>query len=770
MILLTALVLAQAAPAAENPGQMFVVGKTARTIMPLERTSVSADVAGMGARVTVRQTFVNPSGGPIEALYTFPLPPDAAVDRMRIKIGERVVDGEIMRREAAKAAYDAAKAKGQTAALLDQETDSVFTQSVANVMPGKRIEVEISYVQILKFEDGEFEFSYPMVVGPRYLGKGSSPKLATNTLPPGVRSGANVDLAVTLHGGAPIREMHSVLHEVRTSRLDPRTVRVELAQRDEIPNRDFILRYRTASQNVQEAVFTHWDERTGGHFALVLAPPPEPAPALRAPKESIFVIDQSGSQSGFPIDKSKELSLAMMDTMGPADTFNVMGFSNEVDPLWPTPRPNTPENVAEARTFVNGLQANGGTQLEKAVVAALSPSPDPNRLRLVLFNTDGFAGQESTILSNVQRYRGTSRLFTFGIGNSVNRGLIDAMSAEGRGASEIVTLSEGSEAARKRFAQRMETPLLVDVDASFQGGTVSDVTPAHLPDVFSARPVVVYGRYTTPGHTQLTLTGRTGRGAWSRTINLDLPRTPGDGSSVASLWARARLAEMRSDDYAARAMGGKPVNEEAMTRLALDYRLMSETTSFVAIDRSVANGTGKTTTVSVPLDMPDGVTMGGIGGYPALALSAAPSGLYHRRAFGGGGGLGGRAAVPLGIPGPALSRSKVGLADESLALPPAGIAFISYDPTDNSLVVANAPAKKGRAVPVTKTLLAAKGHVAVRVWVKAVSQARLALLRKAGLKVGANDGATLVFGTTTAKALKEIAKLDFVERIEPMRR
>lgn len=754
MILTTALLLTQLRPPVENPGQMFVVGPRSRTIMPLERTSVTADVAGMGARVTVRQSFVNPSTTPIEALYTFPLPPDAAVDTMRIRIGDRTIDGSVMRRAAAKAAYDAAKAKGQTAALLDQETDNVFTQSVANVMPGGRITVEISYVQLLKFEDGEFEFSYPMVVGPRYMGAGSPPKVATATLPAGVRSGANVDLAVTLHGGAPIQEFHSVLHAVTARRTDAETVRIELARKDEIPNRDFVLHYRTASKGVQEAAFTTWDERTGGHFALVLAPPPKPDPADRAPKEMEFVMDQSGSQSGFPIDKSKELTLQLMKTMGPDDTFNVLGFSNEVNPLWPEPRPNTPANVAEAKAFVQGLEANGGTQMEKAVVAALSPATDPNRLRIVLFNTDGFAGQESTILSDVQRLRGTSRLFTFGISNSVNYALINAMSVEGRGASETVTLAEDAAAARDRFAKRLESPLLVNVAVGFAGGDVTDVTPAHLPDVFSARPVVVYGRYTKPGHTRLTLTGRSGREPWSRTIDLDLPKTTGDGSSVASLWARARLAEMKADGYTARAMGKPPENEETMTKLALDYRLLSETTSFVAIDRSVSNPNGNPTSVTVPLDMPQGVTMG---------MAAAPAGGVRGRS---NNATSISALKVQGLVSTLLGGGEVQSGGSSgkvrRRIYSAGGGF---DPEGVFVEL-----KEGtHSVAVAKSLLEAKGPIAVRVVVTAISQACLEALRKAGLRVGSNDGATEVFGTLTAQAIREIAKLDFVTRIVPLR-
>ncbi len=768
MLFLAAFALTSPSPSqarspVENPGQMFSVVKGVRSIMPLERTSVRAEIAGMGARVTVRQSFVNPSRSPIEALYTFPLPHDAAVDRMRIKVGERIIDGTIMRREAARAAYEAAKAQGQTAALLDQETDNVFTQSVANIRPGSRVEVEISYVQILKFEGGEFEFSYPMVVGPRFLGKGTPnpDKISPPTLPSGVRSGANVDLAVTLHGGAPIQEFHSVLHEVRATKPDPETVRIELAKRDEIPNRDFVLRYRTAAREVSEATFTTWDAKQGGHFALVLAPPPNPLETLRSPKEMTFVIDQSGSQSGFPIDKSKELSLALLDTMGPRDAFNVIGFSNEVNPLWPSPQPNTPENVAAARTFIKDLEANGGTELEKAVVASLSPSPDPERLRIVLFNTDGYAGQEPVILGNVQKYRGTSRLFAFGVGNSVNRALIESMSAEGRGASEVVTLAEGAEAAKRRFAQRLETPLLVNVKAMFADGAVTGVTPAYLPDVFSTKPIVVYGRYTKPGRTTMTLTGVSGGRPWTRTVSLDLPATKDDGTAVASLWARARLAEMKTQGYAERAVGRTPENAEAMTKLALDYGIVSETTSFVAIDRSSSIG-GKAQAVRVPVEMPDGVTMGAKAAtVPMLrsggALRATPSGMS-----GGGGFAGGMGGGAAGANVRRKINGSAGLSVDGRILS----GWEAYDPAVGRFVNVVSGV---RTVPMPKSLLDSKDEVALRVYVANVDEAALAALRKAGLKVGSHDGARLVFGSATAAQIREIAKLAFVERIAPMR-
>lgn len=741
----------------EYPGQMYIVGRLAAP-MPLKHTAVEADVAGMGARVTVRQEFTNESKTPIEAVYKFPLPHDAAVDRMKIRIGSRVIEGKIFKREEAKKVYEEAKQQGKVAALLDQENENVFTQQVANVMPGKKIEVEISYVQLLKFEDGQFEFTFPMVVGPRFLAA-STPnpeKLATPTLPAGFRSGQNISLSMTIHGGAAIRDYRSVLHQVKTKPLGENGLQVKLANEKEIPNRDFIFRYQTASDKITESLFTTWDPEKGGYFALVVAPPRNDT-KLRTPKEMVFVMDQSGSQSGFPIEKSKELSLKLLDTMKPGDTFNVMGFSNEVNPLWPAPKPFNSETKAEAVAFIKGLYANGGTEMEKAVVASLSPELDPNRVRIVLFNTDGYAGQEPEILRNVQQYRGMSRLFTFGIGNSVNRALIDAMSYEGRGASEVVTLAEKADEAVDRFAKRMESPLLVDVQTKFEGSMVNEVTPKLVPDVFSARPVIVYGRYSKPGHTTLTLSGIAAGVPWSREIEVDLPKTVGDGSAVASLWARAKLSELKSQTYTATAFGKKLNVEAEMTKIALEHRIMSQYTSFVAVDSSVVNNGGKSKSVNVPVEMPDGVTMGIVNASPASLSSTAVYRSAGKASPGGaGGGFGGRGTNQMAVASPAMGGGGfTGKAGE----------MFSQNGAINlqDKLIESRDKQHGFRVP--QSLLDAKGKVQVRILVQKVTQDLLVQLKAKGVRVFSHDGDETIFAELTVDQLKDLAEIKTIRAV-----
>lgn len=740
-----------------EPGSL--IARASEIVLPLKHTSVNASVSGFGAQVTVVQTFTNPTDKPIEAVYTFPLPADSAVNRMRMQVGDRVTEGVVRRREEARAIYEAAKTNGQAAALLDQERPNIFTQSVANILPKSTVKIEISYVQILKYEDGQFEFTYPMVVGPRYLGNAPDPgKIAPPVIPPGMRTGQTIDLNVNLNAGAPITDLKSVLHDITTRRSQGEAYAVSLRKADEIPNKDFILRYRVATDFIQSGFLAKYDPLKGGFFSLILMPPKQPAAQQISPKQMIFVMDQSGSQTGFPIEKSKELTLKLIDTMNPGDTFNVMGFSVNVNTLWPEPRPNTPANRAEAKAFVSRLGANGGTELRRAVEAALLPAPDPKRTRIVIFNTDGFVGDEAAVLKSVREHRGDARMFTFGIGNGVNHYLIDAMSEEGRGDSETVTLPENADAAVTRFVKRLHSPVLMDVHAKFEGVEVSDELPSHIPDVFGDKPIVIYGRYATPGRGKLTLSGTMGGEPWSQTIDLTFPSDLPGGDSIPALWARRMVDKIQREGVleAPGGSGSYPVRydprveaiaPEAKNRiidLATEYGLITDYTSFVAVEQRVINIGGHQRTVHVPVEMTEGVSYRAID-TPTVGLQYAAG-----ATFGGGGGLGGGAKVD-----DQKVRRKV--------------AVRHADP----LLVGGLDSVSGRPATfedkVSEKLLKAAGPVEIEVWLTDLTPKIVAKLKKARLTVDVEDKSLkLVCGRCDAKLLKALAAIEEVKFIEPI--
>ncbi len=749
-----------------DPGSLVIAGKDGKPgiVCPLERTVVDANVAGFGARVTVTQTFANPSTTPIEAIYTFPLPADAAVDRMRIQIGTRVIEGTIKRREEARRIYEAAKNQGQTAALLDQERQNIFTQSVANITPGQKVKVEISYSQILPYEHGQFEFNFPMVVGPRYLGNAADPgKIAPPITPKGTRTGSNIDLTVNLQAGAPIQSMEAPLHQTTIQKLSPSSEIIKLAKRDEIPNRDFILRYKVATDQVQSAFMTHTDPQKGGFFSLVLLPPQVPVARQIAPREVIFVMDQSGSQSGFPIEKSKELTLKLIHLLRPGDTFNVLAFSNDVRYLWKDARPNTEANVSEAEKFIRPMSANGGTELRKAVVAALDFPEDTSRLRLVVFNTDGFVGDEKQILDSVQKHRRNTRMFTFGIGNSVNHFLIDAMSYEGKGDSETVTLAENCDPAVQRFLDRTQTPVLTNVEAKIDGVPVSEMSPTAMPDVFAGRPVVVYGRYAGSGPAHIVVTGKLGGKPWTQTMEVNFP-AHAEAPALMGLWARRKVDDLTRLNWTGLLDGGeaRTTHESEIVDTALEFGIMTEFTSFVAVEPRVVNIGGKMRTVRVPIEMADGVKyVQDSSGF----VAASPPALYRGRAggaMGGGGGFGGGASV-------GQAQSKVTRRT--------GAQGIVY--TDSTLGKPLSPAEKAKLVEslakanfetkVEKSLRSKTGQVEVMIYLSEDSDAIVKSLKDLGFKVDLRDKKLRVlFGSCDAKLLQKLAQLDTVERIAPI--
>lgn len=754
---LSSLVLGQTSAGEVAPGSLQIVRDGAIAFCPLEKTTVNAEVSGFGAEVTVVQKFTNTSQTPIEAVYTFPLPADAAIGRMRIRINDRVIEGQIKQRDEARLIYDQAKRAGQAAALLDQERPNIFTQSVANITPGATIEVEISYVEILKYKDGEFEFSFPMVVGPRFLGNAPDP---TKISPPiAKRTGTNIELTVNLRDGGKAKAIRSMLHEITQSPNSRGGTEVKLKKQDELPNRDFILRYAIAGDAIDTQFVTHTDAR-GGFFSLVVFPPKRPAENQIAPRELIFVMDQSGSQNGFPIEKSKELTLKLMSTMRPGDTFNVLGFNNAVRKLWDAPRPFNETNASEARAFVSGMTANGGTQLRDGVIAALAGAPAEGRLRLVLFNTDGFIGDESAVLETIQKSRASARMFTFGIGNSVNRFLIDAMAQEGRGDAEVVTLNANADAAVGRFAARLQSPVLTDVTADFSGPMVSDVQPAALPDVFADKPIVIFGRFTGSGPGTVKIRGNAGGKPWSKdvAVNFAAQRAP----AIPVLWARKRVAEIQRADYIVATSNREAKPSEAdITKIGLDFGIMTAYTSFVAVEKRVVNIGGKQRTVQVPVEQADGVSM--IGEAVPLMLGNVPASLA-RTATGGPGGAGSGGMGGGGFGAGTNRVYKLNARDKS-------------EKATNEVVLRGMPmAERKKNVQLfldfkveEKIRISKAKTVDVQIFVTLLDAKVLELIKKAGFTIADKD-ATLkvVFGSVPVAKLGELAILDEVLSIKAL--
>jgi Ca-activated chloride channel homolog len=602
-------------------------------LCPLKHTDVKAEISGFISRVVVTQQFENPFKEKIEAVYTFPLPQNAAVDDMTMKIGERTVRGRIKRREEARAVYEAARAAGNVASLLDQERPNIFTQSVANIMPGERVNVTISYVETLKYDDGSYEFVFPMVVGPRYIpgtpagrkGGGWAPDTdrvpdASRITPPvaqeGTRAGHDISLEVALDAGVPIDGLRSVLHDVDLERPTAHSAIVSLKDKTVIPNKDFVLKYDVAGKRIEDAVLTHrsGDQQGDGFFTLILQPPEQVSAPDVMPKELVFVLDTSGSMQGFPIEKAKESMRLALDGLYPQDTFNLITFSGDTSILFPEPVAATKENLAKAKAFLESRTGSGGTEMMKAIRAALDPSDAQNHIRIVCFMTDGYVGNDMEIISEVQKHP-NARVFAFGIGNSVNRFLLDKMSEEGRGEVEYVSLNDDGSAAAKRFHERVRNPLLTDLSIDWSGLPVADIYPKRLPDLFSAKPVVVSGRYTGGTRGVIKLKGQIAGHDFTRNVAIELPDNEPRHDALSTLWARTRVDDLMSQDYNGIHNGNTRDDiREAITELGLNFRLMTQFTSFVAVEEMTVTDAGEPRRIEVPVEMPEGVSHNGVFG------------------------------------------------------------------------------------------------------------------------------------------------------------
>ncbi|MEG3843018.1 VIT domain-containing protein [Microcoleus sp. herbarium14] len=611
-------------------GGLFVkTQNTAREqVFPLKQTEVKAKIAGNISRVEVVQKFENPFPESLEAVYVFPLPDEAAVDDMEIKIGDRTIKADIKRRDEALEIYQRARQQGRTAGLLEQERDNIFTQSLANVKPGEKIEVTIRYTESLKFVGGDYEFVFPTVVGPRYISRNTTDADRINppVLPPGTRSGQDIAVKVEIDAGVAIGDVRSTSHQITTDRSG-NIVRVQLANSDTIPNKDLILRYRVAGENTQATVLTQSDQR-GGHFAAYLIPALNYKTNQIVPKDVVFLMDTSGSQQGEPLAKSKELMRRFIQGLNPNDTFTIIDFANTAQALSTTPLANTPQNRQTAINYIDKLQANGGSELLNGIQAVMNfPAAAAVRLRSIVLITDGYIGNEKEVLSLVQRsLKPGNRLYSFGVGGSVNRFLLNRLAQVGRGTSQVIRQDEPSAEAAEKFFRQINNPVLTNIQISWEGtGEQPEIYPIAPPDLFASQPLVLFGRKGDRAPGQLRIRGTLAGGkAYEQVLTVNFAQSGGrqrestsvaataadlGNPAVAQLWGRSRIQDLMNQMF-----GGETKSlVESVTNTALTYRLLSEYTAFVAVSEEVgveADGTRRR--VQVPVELPQGVRYEGI--------------------------------------------------------------------------------------------------------------------------------------------------------------
>ncbi len=585
--------------------------------LPLEHTEAYISVEGTIQLVTVRQVYGNPFSDPIEAVYVFPLPDDGAVYSMDMQIGDRMIEGQIRERQEAVRIYQEAISEGRTAALLEQERPNIFTQTVGNILPGDDIVIEIKYAAPVAYNSGSWQVVYPMVVGPRFIPAGvdDAARITPDIVPEGTRSGYDIELAMSVNPGFPVREFESENHAVSTSIDADGMLSVELSRENEIPNRDFVFTYRTASDGINTGLISHRGE-LGGHFMLMLEPDAVVDPGDIAPKELFFVVDNSGSMSGQPMEVAKETVRQFVAGMNPGDSFQIMRFSETASSMSRTPLENTPRNIQRGIEYINGMSGMGGTMMIEGVRACVGYPEDPERMRYIIFLTDGYIGNETEILSELRTTLGENmRLFSIGVGSSVNRYLIEGLAEEGRGYPVYVGLGQDPKTAVQDIYNKINNPYLVNIEIDWGSLDVTDVYPREVRDLYDGEPLVVTGRYDRPGSDRITITGTIGGRPWRQTMDVNLVARGGT-EAADRLWARSSIHHLNRLILEA-PYSGKPADGlvERIIGTSLDYSVLSEHTAFVAVDTYVRTEGGQPETVTIPVNMPEGVSYEGIFGY-----------------------------------------------------------------------------------------------------------------------------------------------------------
>ena len=580
------------------------------TVAPTVETEVSIHVTGMVARTRVTQAFHNPGDEFVEGVYVFPLPENAAVDHLRMLIGDRTIEGQIKEKEEARRTYETAKREGRKAALVEQQRPNLFTNAVAHIGPKEMVRISIEYQQSLAYENGEYRLRFPLAVTPRYVPMSATRKESTAEPDPSILHADYadpacgpvnpVDIAVVIDAGVPLANVKSSYHDAVVAKQDGRRTMVYLVKEQEEADRDFELTWGLAPGVApQAALFTQ--TVAGTDYALLMVVPPQPSAAEKAafervPRETILIADTSGSMQGASMEQAKAALVHALGTLTERDRFNVVEFNSVTRPLWPDALPATPANVRTARAWVEQLRANGGTEMYPALMFALGSRETPGYLRQVVFMTDGAVGNEEALFRLITEKLGNSRLFTVGIGSAPNSHFMTKAAQFGRGTfTYIADVREVKQKMTALFG-KLEAPVLQDVSITWPDGTAVETFPARVPDLYMGEPILITASARAFKGTVI-VSGKRGSQPWSAAL-----APTSDQTGVGALWAKAKISSLMDEIT----RGGDAASVRPhVVKVALEHHLVSAYTSLVAVDVT-PTGPAHARTALVKASLPNG--------------------------------------------------------------------------------------------------------------------------------------------------------------------
>ena len=627
---------------------------------PSLSTDIKADIQGDSTTVSVTQTFINPTNKAVNAKYLFPLNKDSAIHSMVMEMGDEIVEAQIKEKKKAKEIYDDAKKEGRAASLLEQHRPNMFTQNIANLPPGLPIKVTIKYVQQINKIDNDYELVIPLIVGPRYEPKqkqvqtvgltgeendrrfrnedtGEYGKWSISKLPeypslikeiaPSTIEPKRVSISMTIKSSTPIGSVYSKTHKIETSGGQFQKT-IALSKKSIIDNSDFILRFNLGGSTIQSGFMTHKTSK-GNYFSLMVEPPKDVEDKNIMGRELVFVIDTSGSQDGAPLEASKIFMRHALKKLRSQDIFRIINFGSSSSEFSFWSKSATRRNINNALDYVDALQANGGTEIIPALRKVFDKEQPKNMLQLIVFLSDGYVGNESEIFKFINKnMHSNSRLFSFGVGSSVNRFLLHEMAYMGRGFFRVIDPTQNPDEFAKQFANKIKTPLLTNIKVDWGNLEVSEVTPKLIPDLFAGDSIRIYGKYKGEGINNIKING-IAKGKEATLLvkaNLYSHFVKDSNGSIPLIWARSKISDYMRLKNTPKEMRHTNISDdelkEKVTNLGLKHSLITKWTSFVAVSRKVVNPNPENNRNSqVPLPKVKGVTYNAYGNILAQNFS-----------------------------------------------------------------------------------------------------------------------------------------------------
>ncbi len=600
-------------------GTLYLKSTAGYLDAPILDSALSVSVSGVVSKIILTQTFENNSTDWVEGLYVFPLPDQAAVNAMIIRIGDREIVGSVHEKKQAEKQYEIAKQAGKVASLVKQHRPNLFSTRFANVPPGESIAIELSYVQTVRYENDRYSLRVPLTITPRYTNTNVSDAAAIT--PPQVHLGDamasdslshSVDIEATLFGNFLANHVKSPSHQLSISPGDDslQLAVTELAHLD----RDFILEWYEFVDD--EPSIQAWRQSVAGEEYLLatVMPPQDDSQIPVQPRELVLVIDTSGSMAGASIEAAKAALLDALANLQPADYFNIIEFNSDYRALFDSPQPASQQNIDSAARFTNRLYADGGTEMMGAMHTALGYN-HTGLLRQVVFITDGSVGYEESVLDSVKQDLGPSRLFTVGIGSAPNQWFMRKVAEAGRGTYHFITDVSGVHSEMSRLLEKLDSPALTDISVSLNTGS-AELVPDPIPDLYADEPVIIAARLIDNPQT-IRVSGQWGNQLWETTV--DIANAPSTQSGLSTVWARKKIEALEDKQ---RFHSDPDYYRSLILKTALDHQILSRYTAFLAIDTTpVRETTDALANKQIPNLMPDGSTM------QAIAFPQGASGI-----------------------------------------------------------------------------------------------------------------------------------------------